>query len=155
MQAADADPRPLWRWPRAAYVHVPFCAHHCGYCDFAIATGQDHRIERYVDALAAELATLGTPQPVATLFVGGGTPSHLPAAALARLLAEVRRWLPPLPGHEWSVEANPDSLSDDKVDVLADAGVTRVSLGAQSFHPETLRVLDRRHAAAEVPRAVE
>ena len=53
------DEAPPWLWPRAAYVHVPFCAHHCGYCDFAIAVGQDHLIELYLDALAAELATLG------------------------------------------------------------------------------------------------
>src|SRR5260370_42243730 len=101
---------PPWLWPRAAYVHVPFCAHHCGYCDFAIATGQDHLIELYVDAVSAELATLGTPQPVRTIFLGGGTPSHLGAAPLARLLTAVLRWLPPEPGHEFSVEANPESL---------------------------------------------
>ncbi len=146
---------PPWLWPRAAYVHVPFCAHRCGYCDFAIATGQDQYIELYVDALAAELATLGTPQPVRTLFLGGGTPSHLPAAPLARLLSEVLHWLPPEPGYEFSVEANPESLDAEKVAVLADHGVTRVSLGAQSFHPHLLRALERRHDPDEVPCAVE
>jgi oxygen-independent coproporphyrinogen-3 oxidase len=146
---------PPWIWPRAAYVHVPFCAHHCGYCDFAIATGQDHLIELYVDAVSAELATLGTPQPVRTIFLGGGTPSHLGTAALTRLLSAVLHWLPPESGHEFSVEANPESLDADKVAVLADHGVTRVSLGAQSFHPHLLRALDRQHDPAEVPRAVE
>src|SRR5438270_6876785 len=111
---AEHDPaseqRPPWLWPRAAYVHVPFCAHHCGYCDFAVAVGQDHQIELYLDALAAELATLGSPQPVRTLFLGGGTPTHLNPAQLERLLAAVRRWLPPGEGHEFSVEANPDTL---------------------------------------------
>src|SRR5262245_54368207 len=62
---------PAWLWPRAAYVHVPFCAHRCSYCDFAIATGQGHLAGPYLDALAAELAALGSPQPVATLFLGG------------------------------------------------------------------------------------
>jgi oxygen-independent coproporphyrinogen-3 oxidase len=147
--------RAPWLWPRAAYIHVPFCAHHCGYCDFAIAAGQDHLIELYVDALSAELATLGTPQPVDTLFLGGGTPTHLEPGPLARLLTAVRRWLPPRPGHEWSVEANPDSLDDVKIAVLADHGVTRVSLGAQSFHPHLLKALDRVHKPTEVPRAVE
>jgi len=66
---AETKALPLWLWPRAAYVHVPFCAHHCGYCDFAIATGQDHAIELYLDALAAEIATLGEPRPVRTLFI--------------------------------------------------------------------------------------
>jgi oxygen-independent coproporphyrinogen-3 oxidase len=146
---------PPWFWPRAAYVHVPFCAHHCGYCDFAVAAGQDRYIDLYLDALAAELATLGGPQPVRTLFLGGGTPTHISARQLERLLAEVVRWLPPEPGHEWSVEANPGTLDVDKVAVLADHGVTRVSLGAQSFHPHLLRVLERDHDPADVPRAVE
>src|SRR6266849_9108204 len=91
----DSQPLPPWLWPRAAYVHVPFCAHHCGYCDFAVAAGQDHLIDRYLDALAAEFATLGRPQPVQTLFLGGGTPTHLGPAQLERLLRAVLNWLPP------------------------------------------------------------
>jgi oxygen-independent coproporphyrinogen-3 oxidase len=146
---------PPWVWPRAAYVHVPFCAHHCGYCDFAVATHQDHLIDRYLDALAAELATLPGPQPVRTLFLGGGTPTHLDAGQLERLLRTVRDRFPLPEGGELSLEANPDSLSDDKVAVLADHGVNRVSLGAQSFHPHLLRVLERRHAPEEVGRALE
>ena len=151
----DTNEPPPWRWPRAAYVHVPFCAHHCGYCDFAIAVGQDGRIDRYLDALAAELATLGQPQPVRTLFLGGGTPTYLSARQLDRLLADVTRWLPPEPGHEFSVEANPGTLDADKVAVLTAHGVNRVSLGAQSFRPHLLRALERDHAPADVPRAVE
>src|SRR5947209_13955609 len=98
MQTHDADPRPPWRWPRAAYVHVPFCAHRCGYCDFAIAVGHDDLINRYVEALTAELSGLGTPQPVRTVFLGGGTPTHLNPRQLDRLLAALRWWLPPEPG---------------------------------------------------------
>src|SRR5262245_36822122 len=146
---------PPWIWPRAAYLHVPFCAHRCGYCDFAIAVGQDDLMELYLDALAAELATLGTPQPVETLFLGGGTPTYLGARQLERLLTDVRRWLPPLSGHEFSIEANPVTLDADKVAVLDDHGVNRVSLGAQSFPPHLLRVLERDHDPADVPRAVE
>jgi oxygen-independent coproporphyrinogen-3 oxidase len=149
------DERPPWLWPRAAYVHVPFCAHHCGYCDFAVATGQDDQIDRYLDALSAELAPLGEPQPVRTLFLGGGTPTHLDARRLERLLTEVRRWLPLAGAYEFSVEANPDTLATDKVAVLADHGVNRVSLGVQSFHPGLLRVLERTHSPATVPRVVE
>jgi oxygen-independent coproporphyrinogen-3 oxidase len=149
------DEQPPWVWPRAAYIHVPFCAHHCGYCDFAVAVGQDHLIELYLDALDAEMATLGEPQPVRTLFIGGGTPTHLSAPQLARLLGAVRRRLPLQPGGEWSIEANPDDIDDDKVAVLADHGVTRVSLGAQSFHPHLLDALDRTHTPSHVPQAVE
>src|SRR5947209_7902967 len=88
------DRPPPWTEPRAAYIHVPFCAHHCGYCDFAVAAGQDHLIELYLDALAAELATLGDARPVETLFIGGGTPTHLNPEQLARLLGTINRWLP-------------------------------------------------------------
>src|SRR6185312_4552411 len=88
---ANVAALPPWLWPRAAYIHVPFCAHHCGYCDFAIAVGQDHLIELYLDALAAELSTLGEPRTVRTLFLGGGTPTHLSASQLERLLSTLRR----------------------------------------------------------------
>jgi len=146
---------PPWLWPRAAYVHVPFCAHHCGYCDFAVAAGQDHLIDRYLDALFAELRTLGEPQPVDTIFLGGGTPSHLDARQLEHLLQIIYQWLPLSRGHEFSVEANPDSLDEEKIGVLARYGVNRISLGAQSFQPHLLQVLERRHSPQEVPRAVE
>jgi oxygen-independent coproporphyrinogen-3 oxidase len=153
----DRTTLPPWQWPRAAYVHVPFCAHHCGYCDFAVAVGQDHLIELYLDALDAELAMLESAQRVRTIHLGGGTPTHLSAIQLERLLNSVRRWLPlePTSEREFAVEANPDTLDADKVRVLADHGVTRVSLGAQSFHPHLLRVLERQHTPSEVPRAVE
>lgn len=148
---------PPWLWPRAAYIHIPFCAHHCGYCDFAIATGQDHQIELYLDALDAELTTLGEARPVRTLFLGGGTPTHLSAAQLERLLSILRRWLPFIPEAEpeLSIECNPDTLTADKIDVLADHGVTRVSLGAQSFHADLLGTLERAHDCDEIGRAVE
>jgi oxygen-independent coproporphyrinogen-3 oxidase len=150
-----ANSLPAWWWPRAAYLHVPFCAHHCGYCDFAVATGVDHLVDHYLEALTRELSTLGMPQPVDTLFLGGGTPTHLSAVQLERLLSAVLHWLPPRPGHEFSVEANPESLDRDKVKVLVDHGVTRVSLGGQSFHPGLLQVLERSHDPASIPRAFD
>ena len=77
---------PPWLSPRTAYIHVPFCGHHCGYCDFAVAAGQDHLIELYLDALGVELRTLGEPRPVESLFIGGGTPTYLSPDQLGRLL---------------------------------------------------------------------
>jgi len=136
-------------------VHIPFCAHHCGYCDFAVVTGQDHHIDMYIAGLAAELSQLGTPQPVRTLFLGGGTPTYLSCRQLEVLLTTIRRWLPPEPGHEFSVEANPGTLDAAKVAVLEDHGVNRLSLGAQSFHPHLLRVLERNHAPADVGRSLD
>src|SRR5438552_4820280 len=150
--------KPPWLWPRATYVHIPFCAHHCGYCDFAVAAGKDHWIELYLDALAAELATLGKPQAVETIFLGGGTPTHLNCCQLDRLLTNINHWLSrslfPV-RTEFTIEANPNSLDAEKVAVLAGHGVNRVSLGAQSFHPHLLEVLERQHDPADVPRAVE
>ncbi len=155
---------PPWIWPRAAYIHVPFCAHHCGYCDFAVVAGQDHLMDLYLDGLSAELARLIQPQPIRSIFIGGGTPTYLDCRRLERLLAEIRRWFIPLAdpiNHpdstrlEFSVEANPGSLNQDKVKILADHGVTRVSLGSQSFQPHVLRVLERDHVPKDVPRAVE
>jgi oxygen-independent coproporphyrinogen-3 oxidase len=146
---------PPWVDPRTAYLHVPFCAHHCGYCDFAVAAGQDHLIELYLDALAAELATLGEPRPVETLFVGGGTPTYLAPPQLARFLGAVREWLPLVgPDPEFSIESTPDSLDDEKAALLAAFGVNRVSIGVQSFRPASLTALERRHTSDQIPRAV-
>ena len=141
--------------PHAAYLHVPFCAHHCGYCDFAIAVGQDGLIELYLDALALELSCLKNPPPMRTLFLGGGTPTYLAPVQLQRLLSDVVRWLPPETDHEFTIEANPGTLDREKVTLLANHGITRVSLGVQSFHPHLLAALERDHVPADVPRAVE
>jgi oxygen-independent coproporphyrinogen-3 oxidase len=146
---------PAWIWPRAAYIHIPFCAHHCGYCDFAVATGQDTMIDLYLEALELELSGLGTPQSVKTIFLGGGTPTYLQTRQLVKLLQSVGKYLPTAGTIEFSVEANPGTLTAEKLRVLADHGVNRVSLGAQSFHPHLLSVLERDHVPADVPRAVE
>ena len=151
-----ADREPPWSWPRTAYVHVPFCAHKCGYCDFASLAGSDHLADRYLDALGAEMSRLETPQPVESLFIGGGTPTRLSHEQLGKLLSLVRRWLPlESAACEWTVEANPGTLDQGKVEVLLGGGVNRVSLGAQSFRPESLAVLERNHAPEQVARAVD
>ena len=149
-----AEPR--WFWPRAAYVHIPFCSHKCGYCDFASLAGVDHLADRYLSALEREIeAALVEPQEVDTIFVGGGTPTRLDAPSLARLTTMIRRWLILAPGGEWTVEANPGTLDTAKADVLAEAGVDRVSLGAQSFQADLLRVLERDHGRRHVEQALE
>ncbi len=141
--------------PRAAYVHVPFCAHKCGYCDFASIAGAEAQADRYLDALAIEIDRIPEPAPLATIFVGGGTPTRLDARQLGRLLAQIRGRLPLEPGGEWTVEANPNTLDAEKADVLAAGGVNRVSLGAQSFRPASLAALERDHHPESVERAVE
>lgn len=147
---------PSYAAPRSAYVHVPFCAHKCGYCDFASLAGVDHLADRYLDALERELCLqVIRPAEIDTLFVGGGTPTRLSAEQLARLTALLARWFPLAPGGEWTIEANPGTLDARKTDVLAGAGVGRVSLGAQSFQTRLLRALERDHDPDDVPRALE
>lgn len=141
--------------PRSAYIHVPFCKYRCGYCDFAIVANRDDLVGAYLDAVATELSWLGEPHVVDTLYFGGGTPSHLEAASLAMLCEAVLRWHPLAPGYEWTVEANPESLTADRVDVLAEHGVTRLSLGVQSLDDEKLRALERNHSRADVLRSME
>jgi len=158
-QSVDSEVAP-WLWPRAAYVHVPFCAHHCGYCDFAVVTGVDDRIDAYLEALEIEFAMLGEPRAVETIFIGGGTPTYLSASQLERLLKAIHQWLPPsvtgAPSPvEFSIESTPESLTAEKVAVLADYGVNRVSIGVQSFDARALAVLERIHSPADVPRAVD
>lgn len=143
--------------PTSAYLHTPFCAHRCGYCNFAVVAGREDLAPAYLHALATELSWLQTPRPVETLYLGGGTPTRLAPVELDGLLTLARRWFPPLPGvaPEWTVEANPGDLSEEKVRLLAERGVTRVSLGVQSLNEAKLRRLERDHSPEQVRGAVE
>lgn len=134
---------------RHLYVHVPFCAHRCGYCDFVTVVGGRAAHGAYVDALLAELELERglLAGGLETVFVGGGTPTFTEPAELARLLAGL-----PAAG-EVTVEANPETVTHALAVSLRRAGVTRVSLGAQSFRPELLAVLERRASPESVRRA--
>jgi putative oxygen-independent coproporphyrinogen III oxidase len=132
------------------YIHVPFCASRCGYCDFnTYVPGGDGPVERFGPAAGLELAMaraeLGD-RPVSTVFFGGGTPSLLGAEALVALLDDVRQRFGLRPDAEVTTEANPESVSPAFFAALADAGFTRVSLGMQSAAPHVLRTLDRVHS---------
>jgi oxygen-independent coproporphyrinogen-3 oxidase len=135
---------------RHLYVHLPFCASRCGYCDFVTLAGSEASHERYVQALLAELELeRGCLAPrLETIFLGGGTPTFTRPDQLARLLSS----LPP--AGEITVEANPETVTPELAGLLHAAGVTRVSLGAQSFQPHLLAVLERRARADDVRRAV-
>jgi putative oxygen-independent coproporphyrinogen III oxidase len=141
------------------YAHVPFCLSRCHYCDFITYTGMEGLRRPYAAALLAEaeLAVAATgPEPptVTSVFVGGGTPTLLPAGDLGRLLQRLRELLPHRPDAEVTVEANPETVDQAVADGLAEAGVTRVSLGAQSFDERVLAALGRTHGAARVGQAV-
>ena len=127
--------------PRHVYVHVPFCARRCSYCDFAIAVRSRVPSDEFVHAVDRELQlrSLGDPPAsVETIYLGGGTPSRLGADAVARLLDVVRRRFPPAPGAEITIEANPDDVTTAAVAQWCAAGVNRVSLGVQSFDDTAL-----------------
>ncbi len=135
--------------PNAVYIHVPFCLHRCGYCDFTLVARQDELIPSYLTALTNELAMLDRVYDVDTIFIGGGTPTHLTAAQLEQLLSLVKEHFQLADDGEFSIEANPDGLDDDRLDTLADAGVNRLSLGVQSFNDDVLRTLERQHSGHE------
>jgi oxygen-independent coproporphyrinogen-3 oxidase len=140
--------------PRAGiYVHLPFCPYICPYCDFAKWAWDDARAARYLDALRAELASAPDVQ-ARTLFFGGGTPSMYGPDVIGALIGEVRaRFALPLDA-EVTIEANPDPSLAARIPGLFAAGVNRLSIGVQSFDSRELRVLGRRHTAADVANAV-
>lgn len=159
-ETACPDVLPAWALsevaytPFGVYVHVPFCATRCGYCDFNTYTlkelGSSSSPSEWLDGVRRELElavrVLGKPVAADTVFVGGGTPSLLGATGLARVLDAIRESLGLAPGAEVSVEANPESTSAEFFAGIAQAGYTRVSLGMQSGASHVLAVLERVHA---------
>ena len=154
--------------PVALYVHVPFCVSLCPYCDFvvyagAVARGPRARVGAFLDALRAELTlradaldeAFGAGRPLLeTVYIGGGTPSLLPAEAVADLLVHIRERFGVAAGAEVTIEANPDPDERGDAGAWRAAGVTRLSLGAQSLLDKELHRLGRRHRAADVASAV-
>jgi len=160
----DSARRQLLETPFGLYIHVPFCASRCGYCDFNTYTaselGPGASRNDYVDSVLAELRlvrlVLGSELPtVRTIFFGGGTPTLLPAEHLAAMLDEIRTEFPVAPDVEVTVEANPESVTRASFARLLRAGVNRVSLGMQSAVPHVLSVLDRQHTPGQALRAAE
>ncbi len=141
--------------PRHAYVHVPFCRHRCGYCDFTLVAGRDDLIERYFAALTRELERICEPLKLDTLYLGGGTPSHLGPDGLRRLFGLLATKLGRVGDAEVTVEANPLDVTAKFVAAACECGVTRVSLGGQSLDAATLRALDRDHEPVDVQAAVD
>jgi oxygen-independent coproporphyrinogen-3 oxidase len=144
---------------KGVYVHVPFCVHRCHYCDFFTIAGRDEQRADYVTRLLDEAATAlpQLPAGVRTVFIGGGTPTHLPVDALETLLSGLGSLLKAGGQNieEWTIEANPDTVTPAVADVLAASGVNRVSIGAQSFHKGSLKALERHHDPSNVTRAME
>ena len=171
---AAAPPQAVVAPPSGLYVHVPFCVSICPYCDFVVyagraARGEGSRVGRFVEALQVELglradaldARWGVPAngaglrpPLETLYLGGGTPSLLPPRELAALIELVRARYGLAEGAEVTLEANPGPDERGDARAIRAAGVTRLSIGAQSFDPAELRALGRRHSPLDAADAV-
>lgn len=154
MPLPHAAPLPPRRTIRSLYVHVPFCQTICGYCDFYSQVLDRGSVTPLVDSLLRELDLHAEQYDLQldTIFVGGGTPTVLPPADLLRLLSRIRELA--APGCEFTVEANPATVTPQIADALAAGGVNRVSIGAQSFDRNELRVLERIHQPAQVGETV-
>src|SRR5439155_2109482 len=141
---------------RHLYVHIPFCRHTCGYCDFNAYAGMDRLMPDYVDALERELIFARERYPfqqLETVYVGGGTPSLLPAPLMSRLLHFIRANFNVAPDAEVTLEANPASTDEPRVAAWLEGGVNRLSLGVQGFDRRALAVLERRTDAAQATQA--
>ena len=146
--------------PFALYVHVPWCRHVCPYCDFNVYAVAEPPEREYVEAVVTELTAHARDggwggRHVKTVYLGGGTPSLLSPAAMDTLLETVARRFGLVGGAEVTIEANPGTVSRERLAGYREAGINRLSLGAQSFEPRHLRALGRDHAAGDIARAVD
>ena len=130
--------------PRHLYIHVPFCARKCSYCDFAIAVRRNVPVDQYLHTLELELGQRAPSRlPIDSVYLGGGTPSRLGAEGIGRLLRLVRDRFDVGPDAELTVEANPDDIESDQAKRWKESGINRVSLGIQSFDDKVLEWMHR------------
>jgi oxygen-independent coproporphyrinogen III oxidase len=144
--------------PIGLYLHIPYCLHKCGYCDFNSHNINETEMESYVRALLSEMeqaAKGAKDRRIATIFFGGGTPTTLPFADLARILEACRRNFRVDPQAEITCEANPATIPQADLSQLREAGFNRLSIGVQSFDPDELKRLERVHSVDEVYLTVE
>ncbi len=146
---------PMEQAPLGLYVHLPFCVRKCAYCDFASFAGREGDMARYVDAVLKEARIKsGLSRPIATLYLGGGTPSLLPPETMDRLLRGLRCAFHFLPGAECSCECNPGTVTKAFLETLKKGGINRLSFGAQARQPELLSLLGRIHTWEQVEQSV-
>lgn len=137
---------------KALYIHIPFCDHICSYCDFPKLLSKTNFEKSYLDALIKEMESYNI-DSLDTIFIGGGTPTALNNEDLEKLLSYIHQSFNNL--KEFSIEANPESLTRSKLDLLTKYGVTRISIGVQTFDEKLLKLLNRRHLEKDVIRLVK
>ena len=138
---------------RAAYIHIPFCSHICYYCDFKKVFIEGQPVDEYVDLLVREMQLRAEAHPISpleTLYIGGGTPSTLTPKQLATLFEGIHRYLPLEKNCEFSMELNPDDGQMERLEVMKEYGVNRISMGVQSFNDELLKKIGRKHSKKTV-----
>lgn len=142
---------------KSAYIHIPFCEHICHYCDFNKVLLKNQPVDQYLDDLEQEMRLMMNLYPInelQTIFVGGGTPTSLTEQQLSALCESININLPKSERIEYTFEANPGDLSMEKLQILKEAGVNRISLGVQSFNDELLKKIGREHRAIDVIRSI-
>ncbi|MCH7664216.1 MAG: radical SAM family heme chaperone HemW, partial [Chloroflexi bacterium] len=141
------------------YLHIPFCKHRCGYCDFNAYAGMDDLIPAYASALQAEIRAFAAGSdrriPIHTIYFGGGTPSLMPAENIAAILESIEQHFEVLADAEITLEANPGTVDLNYFRDIYQSGVNRISMGVQSANPEELRLLERQHGYADAIQAVK
>lgn len=144
--------------PVSIYIHIPFCVHRCAYCDFNTYAGMEKWIPEYIDALCKEIVYAGEAAPypikVHTIFFGGGTPSHIPAQYIRKILSTIKSQFEVDPNAEITLEANPGTITENLLGELAEAGINRLSIGMQSAIPDELILLTRNHSPEDVKNTI-
>ncbi len=141
---------------KAAYIHIPFCEHICYYCDFNKVYLKNQPVDEYIEALLTEVRRSDVySYSLETIFIGGGTPTALSAEQLERLLKGIQQVMHLDRLREFTIEVNPDSIDDEKLLVLKDFGVNRLSMGVQTFDEKLLKEIGRTHNRSSVHDAVE
>lgn len=140
---------------RGVYIHIPFCHQICNYCDFNKVFFKNQPVDEYIESVGEELRLYAEEKPgrfdnVETIFLGGGTPTALTAAQITRLLSLIQQYIPQQQVVEFTSEANPDELSQDKLEALLAGGVNRLSMGVQSFDEGLLKKIGRTHSNEHV-----
>ena len=137
------------------YIHVPFCRHRCGYCNFALIANRDDLIDRYLAALKIEMDCFELFEQVSTIFLGGGTPSHLSGDQLTKLFEIIHARFNVANDAEVTIECNPSDVDAERASLFGSLGVNRISLGVQSVNSEKLQLLERDHRIEKIREAVE
>ncbi|WP_416149304.1 radical SAM family heme chaperone HemW [Salipaludibacillus sp. HK11] len=144
--------------PKSLYVHVPFCEQICHYCDFNKFYLHNQPIDEYIDLCASEMEKtihfFPSDEAISTIYVGGGTPTSLSTEQLRRLLQQIKHYFPLSNELEFTVEVNPGSADEEKMSMLYEMGVNRLSIGAQTFDEDLLKAINRDHKASDVEKTV-